>query len=124
MTLPQGANATVLSGKQNQLCRLTKSLYGLKQVSKQWYEKLTSFLHNINFSQSKTYSPLFIKNLNKSIIFRLIYVDDIILVGDEMTSISNVKAALNAAFKIKDLGQLRYFLGLEIVRPYEGIHIC
>ena len=103
---------------------MTKSLYGLTQASRQWYEKLASYLLTIGFIQSQADNSLFIKKLEKSFIALLVYVNDIILTGDDMHEINSVKNLLNATFKIKDLGKLKYFLGLEIARTHEGIHLC
>lgn len=103
---------------------MTKSLYGLKQASRQWYEKLASYLLTIGFIQSQADNSLFIKKIEKSFIALLVYVDDIILIGDDMHEINIMKNLLNVTFKIKDLGKLKYFLGLEIARTHEGSHLC
>jgi len=120
MEVPPG----IINVKPNQVCHLTKSLYGLKQASRQWYEKLASYILTIGFIQSQADNSLFIKKLEKSFIALLVYVDDIILISDDMHEINTVKNLLNATFKIKDLGKLKYFLGLEIARTREGIHLC
>jgi len=120
MNLPPG----ITKRNINQVCRLTKSLYGLKQASKQWYEKLTSFLRNISFTQSSADNSLFLRKTESSFVALLIYVDDIILAGNCMNGIKEIKNQLHTTFKIKDLGQLKYFLGLEISKTHEGIHIC
>lgn len=67
---------------------------------------------------------MFIKNTNQSFTALLIYVDDLILSGNDSTEISSITTALNSKFKIKYLGYLKYFLGLEIARSKYGIHIC
>jgi len=110
MDIPPG----ITTEKENQVCRLTKSLYGLKQASKQWYDKLTTFHYSINFNHSKANSSLFIRKHENTFTTLLIYVDDILIVGNNMKDIQAVKSSLNAAFSIKDLGQLIFFLGLEI----------
>ena len=120
MELPPG----VITKKSHQVCRLTKALYGLKQASKQWYDKLTSFLLTINFVHSKADSSMLIKKTETSFMALLIYVDDILIARNNMNEINKVKSSLNAAFEIKDLGNLKFFLGLEIARTKKGIHIC
>jgi len=101
-----------------------KSLYGLKQASRQWYAKLTSFLSNIGFIQSSSDHSLFTKKSDPSFLALLVYVDDIILTGNYINDMSEVKNFLNKNFIIKDLGQLSYFLGLEVTRSKRGIHVC
>ena len=70
----------------NQVCKLLKSLYGLKQASRQWYAKLTSCLLDFGFSQSKADYSLFIKSTDNSFIALLVYVDDIIVASDSQES--------------------------------------
>jgi len=119
MSLPLGITIV----RSNQVCKLTKALYGLKQAIKQWYDKLSSFLYNINFVQSKAGNSLFIRKFETSFIALLICVDDILIAGNDIKDIDIVKNSLNYVFKIKDLGHLKFFLGLEISRTRKGIHI-
>jgi len=103
----------------NQVCRLHKSLYGLKQVSRQWYEFL--LLHG--YKHTNVDHSLFIKIINSKITILLIYVDDIVLAGDDLQEIKSITTLLDQAFKIKDLGNLTYFLSLEVARNAKGIHL-
>jgi len=112
MELPPG----VTSKRTQSIYRLTKPLDGLKQTSKQWL--------SINFARSKEDNSLFIKVVGTSFIVLLIYVDDILVAGNNMKDIEDVKNSLNIAFKIKDIGHSKFFLGLEIARIKNGIHIC
>ena len=110
--------------KHNQVCKLTKSLYGLKQASCQWFAKLSSFLISINYIQYQSDHSLFVKKTPTTFTTLVIYVDDIVLAGDSLEEIENIKCQLNNSFKIKDLGHLKYFLGLEVARSRKGIHVC
>jgi len=92
-----------------------KSLYGLKQVNDQRYANLTSSLHNLDFVQSPSDHSLFTKKTDTSFIVFLIYVDDIILAKDNISHMDEVKNFLNENFKIKDLAQINFFLGLDVV---------
>ncbi|XP_017408641.1 uncharacterized mitochondrial protein AtMg00810-like [Vigna angularis] len=109
--------------KEGQVCRLTKSLYGLKQASRQWFEKLSTFLTSVSYIQSKSDHSLFIKGTPTGFTALLVYVDDIILAGNSMTEISHIKSLLHNRFQVKDLGELKYFLGLEVARSKKGIHL-
>jgi len=120
MELPPGINID----KPHQVCRLTKSLYGLKHASKQWYDKLTTFLYTINFTQSKADNSFFVRKIGTSFIALLVYVDDILIAGNDINDINKVKSSLNFVFKIKDLSQLKFFSNLEIARTKNDIHIC
>eukprot|EP00258_Populus_trichocarpa_P045856 XP_024461875.1 uncharacterized protein LOC112328334 [Populus trichocarpa] len=120
MRKPPGYN----KGTTGQVCKLLKSLYGLKQASRQWYAKLTSCLLDFGFSQSKADYSLFTMSTSTSFTALLVYVDDIIFASSSMNNITAVKDCLYDRFKIKDLSALRFFLGIEVARSPTGIHIC
>ena len=107
MRLPQG----VISTLPNAVCKLRKSLYGLKQASRQWYAKLTEVPYAKGYKHSANDYSLFFKRTSNSAIFLGVYVDDIILTGDDEAEILELKQYLDHVFKIKDLGLVHYFLG-------------
>ncbi|WVZ08815.1 hypothetical protein V8G54_022161 [Vigna mungo] len=109
--------------KRGQVCRLTKFLYGLKQASRQWFEKLSTFLISVNYVQSKSDHSLFVKETGTSFTALLVCVDDVILAGNSMEEINHIKNLLHNKFRIKNLGELKYFLGLEVARSRKGIHL-
>ena len=120
MKVPQG----VTSPKPGQVCKLLKSLYGLKQASRQWFEKLTQFLYAQGFIQATSDHTLFIKSNAFSFTALLVYVDDVILAGTSLTEFDELKLALDQTFRIKNLGQLKFFLGIEVARSSKGISLC
>jgi hypothetical protein len=120
MIVPQGVTPT----KPNQVCKLMKSLYGLKQASRKWYEKLTSLLLQHQYTQSNSDHSLFIKQTANSFTIILVYVDDVIIDGTSLHEFQYIKNILHSSFKIKDLGQLKYFLGLEVAHSSQGISLC
>jgi hypothetical protein len=120
MLVPQG----ITPSKPNQVCKLLKSLYGLKQASRKWYEKLTSILLQHQYTQSNADHSLFIKKTATSFTALLVYVDDVIITGDSLDEFTFIKNILHTSFKIKDLGQLKYFLGLEVAHSSQGIFLC
>ncbi|GKA28268.1 ribonuclease H-like domain-containing protein [Tanacetum coccineum] len=100
----------------NKVCRLNKSLYRLKQAPRQWNDKLTSTLIKSGFSQSKP--DYFYTKSDKGVFLALlVYVDDIIITGNSVSEIENLKSK----FMIKDLGKLKYFLGIEVGDTEKGI---
>jgi len=104
-----------------QVCKLKKALYGLKQADREWFAKLSSFFISVGYTQSMNDYSLFINSSEGSFMALLVYVDDIILAGNDKEEIGRVKEALNKTFKIKDLRDLRYFLGFEVARSKKGI---
>lgn len=119
MSLPEGLLARGES--QGLVCRLVKSLYGLKQASRQWNVKLTDALLTLGFMQSSLDHSLFIKKQHEKIVVILIYVDDMLIAGNDLGLIKQTKQELHIMFKIKDLGTLKYFLGIEFSRSEKGI---
>jgi hypothetical protein len=107
----------------NKVCKLTKSLYGLKQASRQWFAKFSSTLLHHGFSQSKSDYSLFTRVQGKICLALLVYVDDIVLASNDVDAIIQLIVFLNTQFKFKDLGPLKFFLGLEIARNSKGISL-
>ena len=94
---------------QNKVCKLNKSLYGLKQASRQWFARLVEELTAQGFLQSKNDNNLFIKGAGSNITVAVVYVDDIVLTGTDIHVINSLKQHLHQIFNIKDLGILHYF---------------
>ncbi|GJT86254.1 ribonuclease H-like domain-containing protein [Tanacetum coccineum] len=105
----------------NKVCRLKKSLYGLKQAPKQWNAKLTSTLIENGFSQSKFDYSLYTKYDKGVFLDLLVYMDDIIITGNNVSEIEKFKVFLKSKFMIKDLEKLTYFLGIEVIDTEKGI---
>ncbi|XP_057463867.1 uncharacterized mitochondrial protein AtMg00810-like [Actinidia eriantha] len=120
MGLPPGL---AVQGEQK-VCRLLKSLYGLKQASRQWFAKVSNALISYGFVQGNSDCSLFIKKFESSFMALLVYVDDVLLASDSILEIERLKTFLDEKFTIKDLGQLKYFLGLEVARSKTGISLC
>ena len=105
----------------NIVCKLQKSLYSLKQESRQWNAKLTGVLVESGYTQSKADYLFFTKSSTGSFTAILVYVDDLVLVGDDLAKISSMKKLLDDCFNIKDLGPKKFFLGMEVARSKHGI---
>ncbi|KAL0356153.1 UNVERIFIED_CONTAM: Retrovirus-related Pol polyprotein from transposon RE1 [Sesamum radiatum] len=106
-----------------QVCKLRRSLYGLKQASRQWNLELTHKLLDFGFVQSPHDYCLFVCNTSDGLLILLVYVDDVLITGPSITQIERVKSYLDAEFTIKDLGPAKYFLGLEIARSMAGTSV-
>jgi histone deacetylase 1/2 len=96
------------------VCKLKKAIYGLKQAPRAWYSRLSSKLVSLGFVPSKSDTSLFIYR-NKGVdIYMLIYVDDIIVTSSSQDAVKVLLKALKENFALKDLGDLHYFLGIEV----------
>ncbi|KAL0401802.1 UNVERIFIED_CONTAM: Retrovirus-related Pol polyprotein from transposon RE1 [Sesamum latifolium] len=103
------------------VCKLTKSLYGLKQASRQWNQVFTEKMEAFGFLQSRNDYCLFSKETPKGLIMLLVYVDDILVSAPSDSYIEDVKQYLHHLFTIKDLGPVKYFLGIELARSSQGM---
>ncbi|XP_078160139.1 uncharacterized protein LOC144555617 [Carex rostrata] len=120
MTLPPGHKNI---SNPSMVCKLKKAIYGLKQSPRAWYAKLSFSLLKNNFIKSTADSSLFVKQSQNYIIIILVYVDDIIITGNNDEEINKVKLYLKNEFDIKDLGKLSYFLGIEIAHSSKGLFL-
>lgn len=112
MKIPQGFD---VSG-QNKACKLLKSLYGLKQASRNWFAKLTHSLKRYGFIQSLADYSLFTYNKDEVFIGVLVYVDDMVVVSNNNSACMAFKSFLHSMFGVKELGKLKFFLGIEVDR--------
>lgn len=111
MTIPPGYETDRTKGK---ICKLKRAIYGLKQSPRAWFSKFAQVLLQFGFKQAQSDHTLFVLLSGQVLTILIVYVDDIILTGNCVTSISKVKNHLANVFEVKDLGPLRYFLGMEV----------
>ena len=106
------------------MCKLHKAIYGLQQAPQAWFSKLSTNLYQFGFSNTKSYSSLFIRITKTSTIYILVYVDDILIAGSNPVEISSLISQLNNIFSLKALGSMHYFLGIEATyTPFGQIHL-
>ena len=120
MDIPPGYGAANSSGK---VCRLRKALYGLKQSPRAWFGRFTQVMKKYGYRQGNADHTLFIKRKDGKVTLLIIYVDDMIVTGDDTMEIERLQGHLSSEFEMKDLGGLKYFLGIEVARSQEGIYL-
>ena len=112
-----------LSVESNKVCHFRHALYGLKQALRAWFAKFSSTISRLDYIASYYDSALFLRCTDKCIILLLLYVDNMIITGDNLSGIQELKDFLNQQFEMKDLGHLSYFLGLEITHSTDELYI-
>ncbi|XP_052107967.1 uncharacterized mitochondrial protein AtMg00810-like [Arachis duranensis] len=105
------------------VCLLRKALYGLKQAPREWFDKFSSTICDLGFTSSPHENAIFIRKSERGVVLLLLYVDDMIITGDDVDGISELKTSLHHTFEMKDLGSLSYFLGLEVISTDDGIYL-
>nr|GEW54323.1 putative RNA-directed DNA polymerase [Tanacetum cinerariifolium] len=106
-----------------EVCHLKKSLYGLKQSPRAWFGRFNLAMRKYSFKQSNSDHTLFLKRKGKLVTCLIIYVDDMIITGNDEEEMTRLRTNLFKEFKMKDLGRLKYFLGIEVLRSKQGIFI-
>ena len=112
-----------LSVESNKVCHFWRALYGLKQAPQVWFAKFSSTISRLGYMASHYDSALFLHRSDKDTILLLLYVDDMIITGNDLSGIQELKDFLSQQFEMKDLGHLSYFLGLEITHSTNGLYI-
>ncbi|KAH9657669.1 CCHC-type domain-containing protein [Citrus sinensis] len=103
--------------------KLSKALYGLKQAPRAWYDRLKNFLLDNDFFMGKTDTTLFVKHKNQDILIVQIYIDDIIFGSTNELLCKDFSSCMSQEFEMSMMGELKYFLGLQIKQNEEGILI-
>lgn len=106
----------VSKGQEDKVCRLKRSIYGLKQSSRQWYFRFHEAITSFGFTMVDEDHCVYVQKTSEGITFLSLYVDDILLAGNNMEMINTTKEWLSSVFEMKDLGEARYVLGVEIIR--------
>ena len=98
-------------------------MYGLKQAPRAWFENIKSALIAWGFSNSVSDTSLFFPHKDDRPLFLLVYVDDILITGEDSNSIQQLMNDLNIQFALKTLGPVNYFLGFEVIQSPSGLHL-
>ncbi|KAJ9542183.1 hypothetical protein OSB04_028689 [Centaurea solstitialis] len=100
----------------NKVCKLLKSIYGLKQASRSWNLHFDERIKEFGFAKSEFEPCVYTKFSGSIVIFLVLYVDDILLIGNDVPTLQSVKSWLSKCFQMKDLGEAAYILGIKIYR--------
>jgi hypothetical protein len=113
MAQPKGF---AVKGKEHMRCHLRKSIYGLKQASRQWYLKFDETIRSFGFKENEEFNCIYAKFRNGKFIFLILYVDDILLASSDVSLLLETKRFLSSNFDMKDLGEASFILGIKIHR--------
>jgi hypothetical protein len=113
----------VVKGKKELVCKLKKSLYGLKQSPRMWYQKFDTYILGLGFLRSRVDHCVYSKHVGNQFIYVVLDVYDMLLVGNNMDVIKNVKSKLSSKFDMKDLGVANFIMGMEIKRDHANMKL-
>jgi transposase InsO family protein len=102
--------------KQHLVCLLKKSLYGLKQASRAWYHKIDTALSTLGFTALASDHCIYVERSEQLVTFIVLYVDDLLLIGNSLARLANMKRKLSNSFEMTDLGEAQFILGLQLTR--------
>jgi transposase InsO family protein len=112
-----------IKGQEDKVFLLKKALYGLKQAPRAWYARIDDHLMSLGFAKSPSEPTLYVKHSVNDILIVSLYVDDLLVTGNNAKMMNQFKLEMKAAFEMTDLGLMSYFLGIEIKQDVGGIFI-
>ncbi|GJZ28589.1 retrovirus-related pol polyprotein from transposon TNT 1-94 [Tanacetum coccineum] len=119
---PQGFE---IQGQEEKVYRLRKALYGLKQAPRAWYGRIEGYFKRQGFNKCPYEPTLFVRSdKEKELLIVSVYVDDLIVAGSNLSLIEEFKTSMKSEFEMSDMGEMHYFLGVEVVQNEMGISIC
>ncbi|CAA0831030.1 cysteine-rich RLK (RECEPTOR-like protein kinase) 8 [Striga hermonthica] len=113
-----------VKGEEHKVLRLRKALYGLRQAPRAWNAKLDATLGTLGFTRCATEHALYTRRRGKEELIVGVYVDDLIITGAREEDINGFKREMAARFRMSDLGQLSYYLGIEVKQGRDSITLC
>lgn len=114
----------VVQGEEDKVYLLKKALYGLKQAPKAWYSRIDEHLLSLGFTKSLSEATLYVKQKGSYVLIVSLYVDDLLVTGDNVQMIEEFKQEMMQVFEMTDLGLMTYFLGLEVQQSQNEVFIC
>lgn len=113
----------ISEGEEDKVLMLRKALYGLKQAPRAWYGRIDSYFLKNGFQRSMNDAAMYVMKKDKDLVVVSLYVDDIIITGNNSRLIEKFKDDMKLEFEMTDLGMLNYFLGMEIIQDDRGIFL-
>jgi hypothetical protein len=113
----------IVNGHEDKVLRLDKALYGLRQAPRAWNIKLDETLVALGFSHSASEHAVYTRGKGVSRLLVGVYVDDLIITGNDASEIVKFKRDMSAKFKMSDLGLLCFYLGIEVHQGSDGIKL-
>ena len=113
MVQPEGF---IEQGQEQKVCKLNRSIYGLKQASRSWNMRFDTAVKSYGFEQNVDEPCVYKRIINSTVAFLVLYVDDILLIGNNVGYLTDIKNWLATQFQMKDMGEAQYVLGIQIVR--------
>ena len=104
----------IVKKQEHMVCKLKRSIYGLKQASRSWNIRIDQAIKSFGFEQNLDESCVYKRHRDKVVMFLLLYVDDILLIGNDVGVMSSVKVWLSSQFDMKDLGEANFILGIKL----------
>lgn len=111
-------------GQENMVYLLKKALYGLKQAPRAWYSRMDSHLLDLGFERSLSESTLYVKKVGSNVTIISLYMDDLLVTENNIALIKEFKKEMMKVFEMTDLGEMTYFLGMEIEQTQNGVFVC
>ena len=121
MEQPEGF---VLLGNENKVCKLIKSVYGLKQAPKQWHEKFDSVILEFGFEHNSADKCIYSKFTENYGVIICLYINDMLIIGTNMLGVNDTKKYLSSRFQMKDLNEVDTILGVKVKRHSGGFALC
>ena len=113
-----------VKGQEHKVCKLIKSLYGLKKAPWAWYGKLIEHLSKLDFKNfDLDDANFFFEKVGKIVVYLVLYVDDILMIGKNESYITSIKKELKKGFEMTNLGYVHYYLGIEVTQHHKFIFL-
>jgi hypothetical protein len=114
----------IIARKENSVLKLKRALYGLRQAPRAWYAKLDASLVSLGFTRSPLEHAIYRHGNNNRYLLVGVYVDDLIITGTNLQDIAAFKQQMQELFRMSDLGQLSYYLGIKVIQGEDEITLC